>query len=109
MKKLITIFVGLLILASATVCFAAEYYEMTYEAKNFTEDLKNDQAFISDYDKWVEEVRKVPGCGDFLDDMESKSKSIKDLTKEVKNVETQQKSKGCCGGGKKKKKDKKKK
>ena len=47
--------------------------------------------------------------GDDLDDMESKSKSIKDLTKEVKNVETQQKSKGCCGGGKTKKKDKKKK
>ena len=47
--------------------------------------------------------------GDDLDDMESKSKSIKDLTKEVKNVETQQKSKVCCGGGKTKKKDKKKK
>ena len=47
--------------------------------------------------------------GDDLDDMESKSKSIKDLTKEVKKVETQQKSKGCCGGGKTKKKDKKKK
>ena len=47
--------------------------------------------------------------GDDLDDMESKSKSIKDLTKEVKNVEKQQKSKGCCGGGKTKKKNKKKK
>jgi small GTP-binding protein len=47
--------------------------------------------------------------GDDLDDMESKSKSIKDLTKEVKKVETQQKSKGCCGVGKTKKKEKKKK
>jgi len=44
-----------------------------------------------------------------LDDMESKSKSIKDLKNENIKVETEQKSRGCCGGGKKKKKDKKKK
>lgn len=63
MKKLIAIFVGLLILASATVCFAAEYYEMTYEAKNFTEDLKNDQAlsetFTTPYGVLKVQVRKL--------------------------------------------------
>ena len=31
-------------MAFSAVCFAAESYEMTYEAKNFTEDMKNDQA-----------------------------------------------------------------
>lgn len=45
MKKCIASLLGLLIMACATVCFAAESYQMTYEAKNFTEDLKNDQAF----------------------------------------------------------------
>ena len=45
MKKLVTVLVGLLVAAFATVCFAAETYQMTYEAKNFTEDMKNDQAF----------------------------------------------------------------
>ena len=46
---------------------------------------------------------------DDLNDMDSKSKPIKDLLKEDKKVEEQKKSKGCCGGGKTKKKDKKKK
>ena len=46
---------------------------------------------------------------DDLNDMDSKSKPIKDLLKEDKKVEEQKKSKGCCGGGKNKKKEKKKK
>ena len=44
MKKCIAAVLGLLIMAFATVC-SAETYQMTYEAKNFTEQLKNDQAF----------------------------------------------------------------
>ena len=44
MKKCIATVLGLLIMAFATVC-SAETYQMTYEAKNFTEQLKNDQAF----------------------------------------------------------------
>jgi GTPase SAR1 family protein len=46
---------------------------------------------------------------DDLNDMDSKSKPIKDLLKEDKKVEEQKKSKSCCGGGKNKKKEKKKK
>lgn len=45
MKKCIAAVVSLLVMALSTVCFAAESYQMTYEAKGFTEDLKNDQAF----------------------------------------------------------------
>ena len=44
MKKCIATVLGLLIMAFATVC-SAETYQMTYEAKNFTEELKNNQAF----------------------------------------------------------------
>ena len=44
MKKLVATVLSLFIMAFATVCFA-ETYEMTYEAQNFTEQLKNDQAF----------------------------------------------------------------
>ena len=43
MKKLVAMAVSLFIMAFATVCFA-ETYEMVYEAPNFTEGLKNDQA-----------------------------------------------------------------
>ena len=43
MKKLVIAMVSLFVMSLATVCFA-ETYEMTYEAKNFTEGLKNDQA-----------------------------------------------------------------
>lgn len=43
MRKLIATVVSLLVMAFATVCFA-ETYEMTYEAPNFTEGLKNEQA-----------------------------------------------------------------
>lgn len=44
MRKLVATMVSLFVMAFATACFA-ETYEMTYEAKNFTEGLKNDQAF----------------------------------------------------------------
>jgi len=43
MKKIVATVLSLFIMAFATVCFA-ETYEMTYEAPNFTEGLKNDQA-----------------------------------------------------------------
>ena len=43
MKKLVATVLSLFVMAFATVCFA-ESYEMTYEAPNFTEGLKNDQA-----------------------------------------------------------------
>ena len=43
MKKLVATVLSLFIMAFATVCFA-ETYEMTYEAQNFTEQLKNEQA-----------------------------------------------------------------
>ncbi|HCB92988.1 MAG TPA: hypothetical protein DEP57_04145 [Selenomonas sp.] len=45
MKKCIAFVLSLFVMAFATVCFAAESYQMTYEANNFTEELKNDQAF----------------------------------------------------------------
>lgn len=43
MRKLVATVLSLCVMAFATVCFA-ESYEMTYEAPNFTEGLKNDQA-----------------------------------------------------------------
>ena len=43
MRKLVATMVSLFVMAFATACFA-ETYEMTYEAKNFTEGLKNEQA-----------------------------------------------------------------
>ena len=48
MKKLVATVLSLFIMAFATVCFA-ETYEMTYEAKNFTEGLKNDQALSESF------------------------------------------------------------
>ena len=44
MRKVVATVLSLCIMAFATVCFA-ETYEMTYEANQFTEQLKNDQAF----------------------------------------------------------------
>lgn len=44
MKKIVAAVLSLFVMTFATVCFA-ETYEMTYEAKHFTEELKNDQAF----------------------------------------------------------------
>jgi len=49
MKKCIATVLGLLVMAFATVCFAAETYQMTYEAKNFTETLENDQALTETF------------------------------------------------------------
>lgn len=43
MRKVVATVISLLVMTFATVCFA-ETYEMTYEAPNFTEGLKNDQA-----------------------------------------------------------------
>lgn len=43
MRKIVATVLSLFVMALATVCFA-ETYEMTYEAPNFTEGLKNDQA-----------------------------------------------------------------
>ena len=43
MRKLVATVLSLFVMAFATVCFA-ETYEMVYEAPNFTEGLKNDQA-----------------------------------------------------------------
>ena len=43
MRKLVATVLSLFVMAFATVCFA-ESYEMTYEAPNFTETLKNEQA-----------------------------------------------------------------
>lgn len=43
MRKVVAMVLSLFIMAFATVCFA-ETYEMTYEAKNFTEGLRNEQA-----------------------------------------------------------------
>ena len=43
MKKITAMVVSLFIMTFATVCFA-ETYEMVYEARNFTEGLRNDEA-----------------------------------------------------------------
>jgi len=43
MRKFIAAVLSMVVMTFATVCFA-ESYEMTYEAQNFTENLKNDQA-----------------------------------------------------------------
>ena len=63
MKKFIAAAFGLLVIAFATVCFAAESYQMTYEVKNFTEDLKNDQAlsevFTTPYGTLKFQIRKL--------------------------------------------------
>ncbi|WP_295917562.1 hypothetical protein [uncultured Anaerovibrio sp.] len=49
MKKCIAAVLGLLVMAFATVCFAAGSYQMTYEAKNFTEQLKDNQALTETF------------------------------------------------------------
>ena len=45
MKRCIAALLSLLLLAFGAVCYAAESYDMTYEAKNFTEGMKDNQAF----------------------------------------------------------------
>ena len=49
MKKCVVIVVSLLIMVLTTVCFAAESYQMTYEAKNFTEELKDNEALMETF------------------------------------------------------------
>ena len=62
MKKCVAAVLSLLIMAFAAVC-SAETYQMTYEAKNFTEDLKNDQAlsetFSTPYGALKLQMRKL--------------------------------------------------
>ena len=62
MKKLVAAVLSLFVMAFATVCFA-ETYEMTYEAQNFTEQLKNDQAlsetFTTPYGMLKIQARKL--------------------------------------------------
>ncbi len=62
MRKLVATVLSLFVMAFATVCFA-ETYEMTYEAQNFTEQLKNDQAlsetFTTPYGQLKIQARKL--------------------------------------------------
>ena len=66
MKKFVTIVASLLIMAFATVCYA-ESYQMTYEAKNFTEELKDNEAltetFTTPYGPIKFQMRKLWGSG----------------------------------------------
>lgn len=65
MKKCVVTVVSLLIMALTTVCFAAESYQMTYEAKNFTEELKDNEAltetFTTPYGPIKFQIRKLWG------------------------------------------------
>ena len=62
MRKCITVMVGLLIMVFATVCYA-ESYQMTYEEKNFTENMKDNQAltdtFTTPYGPLKFQIRKL--------------------------------------------------
>lgn len=62
MKKLVAALLSLFVMTFATVCFA-ETYEMVYEAKNFNEGLKNDQAlsetFSTPYGQLKIQARKL--------------------------------------------------
>ena len=44
MRKLFAVLVGMLVMACASMCFAAETYQMVYEAYNFSENLGEDEA-----------------------------------------------------------------
>ena len=63
MKKSVVAVLTLLLMAFTTACFAAESYQMTYEAKNFTEELKTDQAlsetFTTPYGTLKFQMRKL--------------------------------------------------
>lgn len=65
MKKCVVTVVSLLIMVLTTVCFAAESYQMTYEAKNFTEELKDNEAltetFTTPYGPIKFQMRKLWG------------------------------------------------
>lgn len=62
-KCIAAVLSSLLVMAFAAVCFAAESYQMTYEAKNFTEEMKNDQAlsetFTTPYGVLKLQMRKL--------------------------------------------------
>lgn len=62
MKKIIAAMLSMFILTFAAVC-SAEKYEMTYEAQNFTEGLKNDEAlsetFTTPYGMLKIQARKL--------------------------------------------------
>ena len=62
MRKCMTVMVGLLIMVFATVCYA-ESYQMTYEEKNFTENMKDNQAltdtFTTPYGPLKFQIRKL--------------------------------------------------
>ena len=83
MKKIISVMLGLLVMAFATVCFAAESYQMTYEAKNFTEELKNNQAlsetFTTPYGALKLQMRKLCGQEGCLQFVQSAVISLVDM------------------------------
>ena len=66
MKKIAAVVLSLFIMAFSAVCFA-ESYQMTYEANNFTEDLKDNQAltetFTTPYGGMKFQMRKLWGSG----------------------------------------------
>lgn len=68
MRKWIALLVSLVVMAYAAVGFAAESYQMVYEANNFTESLKDDQAltetFTTPYGKLKFQMRKLWQTGD---------------------------------------------
>ncbi len=63
MRRCVALLASLLVIAYATVCFASDSFQMVYEAKNFTEDMKNDQAltetFTTPYGKLKFQMRKL--------------------------------------------------
>ena len=44
MRRWIAVLVSLMVMTCSAVCFAADSFQMIYEAKNFTEEMKNDEA-----------------------------------------------------------------
>ena len=67
MKKYVAALVYVLMMAFATVCLAADSYQMTYEAKNFTEEMKDNQAltevFTTPYGALKFQMRKLWNSG----------------------------------------------
>ena len=63
MRKWIAVLASLLVMTCTAVCFAAESYQTIYEVKNFTDEMKNDQAFTENfntpYGKLKFQIRKL--------------------------------------------------
>ena len=63
MRKCVAILLGLLVMAFSAVCFAADSFQMIYEAKNFTEGMKDNQAltetFTTPYGPLKFQMRKL--------------------------------------------------